>query len=121
MLAMDEQARVKLISELGPYTLEHESEIQAHIDEALRELPAMKAIYHEIRAVCNVVALVVKLIKWVREEYFSDFETKENEEKGEETMAMKKAPAKAAAKKAPAKKAAAKAPVKKAAAKKCAK
>lgn len=120
MLAQTREDCTKVVRDLAE-AVSRPAEARAHIEEAIRELPAMRTIYHEIRAVCNLVALVVKLIKWVREEYFSDFETKENEEKGEETMAMKKAPAKAAAKKAPAKKAAAKAPAKKAAAKKCAK
>lgn len=120
MLAQTREDRVKVVRDFA-VSISRTAEARAHIVEALRELPVMNTTYHEIRAVCDLVTLVVKLIKWVREEYFSDFETKENEEKGEETMAMKKAPAKAAAKKAPAKKAAAKAPAKKAAAKKCAK
>jgi hypothetical protein len=52
----------------------------------------------------------------VKKEYFNNnFETKENEEKGEEPMAMKKA----AAKKAPAKAAVKKAPAKAAGKKSC--
>lgn len=114
MLAQTREDRVKVVRDLAA-SVSPTAEAHAHIEEAIRELPVMKNIYHEIRAVCDLVALVVKLIKWVREEYFSDFETKENEEKGEEPMAMKKA----AAKKAPAKAAVKKAPAKAAGKKSC--
>lgn len=86
--------------------------LRAHIEEALRELPCMAP--HYIKMITDglkLVDVIISLIKWVKKEYFNnDFETKENEEKGGESMAMKKAtakkaPAKAAAKKAPAKKA----------------
>ena len=42
----------------------------------------------------KLVDVIISLIKWVKKEYFSDFETKDNEEKGGKTMATKKITAK---------------------------
>lgn len=120
MLASTPDERREALKRLVPTPA---SLLKAHLEEAVRELPCITPHYVKLLADgLKLVDVIISLIKWVKKEYFNnDFETKENEEKGEETMAMKKAPAKAAAKKAPAKKAAAKAPAKKAAAKKCAK
>lgn len=98
--------------------------MDAHLAEAFRELPELDRKATELgwceytkgtglAKYITLAKIIVKLIKWVRDEFFAaeqtkDFETKENEEKGGEPMAMKKAvakkaPAKAVAKKAPAK------------------
>lgn len=83
--------------------------VNAHIAEALRELPCMTPHYVKlIVGGLKLVDVIISLIKWVKKEYFSDFETKDNEEKGGKTMATKKtAVKKAAADKCTAKKAAA--------------
>lgn len=91
--------------------------LKAHLEEAIRELPCMTPHYVKLLTDgLKLVDVIISLIKWVKKEYFNnDFETKENEEKGEEPMAMKKA----AAKKAPAKAAVKKAPAKAAGKKSC--
>jgi hypothetical protein len=128
MTATDYKSRHDVVRFL---TMPPDVNMDAHLAEAFRELPELfrKAIEFgwrrylesdELTKYITLAKIIIKLIKWVRDEFFAteqtnDFETKENEEKGGEAMAMEKA----TAKKAPAKAAAKKAPVKAAAKKAC--
>jgi hypothetical protein len=121
MLASTPDERREALKKLVPTPA---SLIQAHVEEACRELPELRGQMTALAAgdapcassvsrYVTLAKIIIKLIKWVRDEFFAteqtkDFETKENEEKGGEAMATKKAtakkaPAKAAVKKAPAK------------------
>lgn len=128
MTAVDIDSRRAVISDMiMPFD---KGDVEAHIEEAYRELPELRdrmtfeatddGLYTtSVNHYITLAKIIIRLIKWVRDEFFTspsdNFENKPNEEKGEATMATaKKAPAKAAAKKAPAKAAAKKAPAKKA-------
>lgn len=106
MLATTRDERREALGAFAPVPCEL---VDAHIAEAIRELPCMAPHYVElITGGLKLVDVIISLIKWVKKEYFSDFETKDNEEKGGKTMATKKITAKKpAAGKCTAKKAAA--------------